>query len=375
MSSCRILSISGGGIRGLIPSRILLELETRLRNKLNKNDAKIADYFDLITGTSVGTIIAAILLTPTAYTHRIQSGGQKVGYDAGDLLAFFQLDGSKIFSESYMHWISSMAGYKGPYYSSTPLENLLNEYTATTTLSQLRRNVIFTSWNAKGYPMMFTNLPLIPEQIQQTTTMPIMKTFLPEINVPLSPLLLTRKREDKGVADVVVDDFYLKDVVRAATAAPTYFPAGVVKGIHSGQTTPFTILDGGVIINNPTMYAMMEMIKRGKSIERMFVLSLGCGFKSMAIENSNNYGKIDWINPVINIAIDGNDELTNDMATAMLNPNNYFRINPTLVTANASIDDASQKNLGALQKDAETWIAENGKILDAIINRIVYNMV
>ena len=52
----RILSIDGGGIRGVIPGQILVILEEKLKNKTGNQDARIADYFDLIAGTSTGSL-------------------------------------------------------------------------------------------------------------------------------------------------------------------------------------------------------------------------------------------------------------------------------------------------------------------------------
>lgn len=60
----RILSLDGGGIRGIIPGQILVKLEHKFR-KLDKNpNARIADYFDLIAGTSTGGILTCIYLCP-----------------------------------------------------------------------------------------------------------------------------------------------------------------------------------------------------------------------------------------------------------------------------------------------------------------------
>ena len=60
----RILSIDGGGIRGIIPAQILVTLEDILRKKSGRPDAKIADYFDLIAGTSAGGILTCFYLCP-----------------------------------------------------------------------------------------------------------------------------------------------------------------------------------------------------------------------------------------------------------------------------------------------------------------------
>src|ERR1700689_512702 len=55
----RILAIDGGGMRGALAVGILAKLEKVLREKLDRPDLVLADYFDLIGGTSTGAIIAA----------------------------------------------------------------------------------------------------------------------------------------------------------------------------------------------------------------------------------------------------------------------------------------------------------------------------
>jgi hypothetical protein len=61
----KILSLDGGGIRGIIPGQILVALEAKLQKKSNNPDARIADYFDFFAGTSTGGILTCILLCPS----------------------------------------------------------------------------------------------------------------------------------------------------------------------------------------------------------------------------------------------------------------------------------------------------------------------
>nr|GEZ90639.1 patatin-like protein 2 [Tanacetum cinerariifolium] len=65
-----ILSIDGGGVRGIIPSVILEFLETELQ-KLDGEDARLADYFDVIAGTSTGGLVTSMLTTPDEEGHPI----------------------------------------------------------------------------------------------------------------------------------------------------------------------------------------------------------------------------------------------------------------------------------------------------------------
>ncbi|MCH7534212.1 MAG: patatin-like phospholipase family protein, partial [Bacteroidetes bacterium] len=60
----RILSIDGGGIRGILPGQILVALEEKLKAKTGNANTRISDYFDLIAGTSTGGILTCALLCP-----------------------------------------------------------------------------------------------------------------------------------------------------------------------------------------------------------------------------------------------------------------------------------------------------------------------
>src|SRR5262249_4555366 len=57
----RILALDGGGVRGILTAGILLALETRLKRRAGRADFRLCDYFDLIGGTSTGSIVAAAL--------------------------------------------------------------------------------------------------------------------------------------------------------------------------------------------------------------------------------------------------------------------------------------------------------------------------
>ncbi len=75
----KILSLDGGGIRGVISARILMEVEKQIREQKNQS---LAEYFDLIAGTSTGSILAA---------------GIALGYTASELLNIYRQEGERIF--------------------------------------------------------------------------------------------------------------------------------------------------------------------------------------------------------------------------------------------------------------------------------------
>ena len=62
-SMVTVLSIDGGGVRGIIPGTILTFLEAKLQ-ELDGPDVRIADYFDIVAGTSTGGLVTAMLTAP-----------------------------------------------------------------------------------------------------------------------------------------------------------------------------------------------------------------------------------------------------------------------------------------------------------------------
>ncbi|KAL5992745.1 CCT complex interacting protein [Asimina triloba] len=85
-----ILSIDGGGIRGIIPATILASLESKLQ-EVDGEDARIADYFDVIAGTSTGGLITALLSAPDRSNRPL--------FAAKDITPFYFEHGPKIFPQ------------------------------------------------------------------------------------------------------------------------------------------------------------------------------------------------------------------------------------------------------------------------------------
>ena len=82
----KILTLDGGGIRGMITVEILKEIETLLRTELNKDeDFVLADYFDYISGTSTGAIIAVCL---------------SLGWSVDKIREFYINSGAKMFDKA-----------------------------------------------------------------------------------------------------------------------------------------------------------------------------------------------------------------------------------------------------------------------------------
>ena len=93
----RILSIDGGGIRGIIPGQVLVALEKRLKGLSDDPTARIGDYFDLIAGTSTGGILTCLYLCP----HPDQPTRPR--FSAEEAVALYFERGAKIFDIPIWH--------------------------------------------------------------------------------------------------------------------------------------------------------------------------------------------------------------------------------------------------------------------------------
>ncbi|MBN4081086.1 patatin-like phospholipase family protein [Caldithrix abyssi] len=115
----RILSIDGGGIRGIIPGQILVEFEKKLKKYSGNDDARIADYFDLIAGTSTGGILACIYLFPG------DGNPLKPKFSAKEAVNLYLERGDEIFDVSLWQKIRSAGGLTDEKYSANELEEAL----------------------------------------------------------------------------------------------------------------------------------------------------------------------------------------------------------------------------------------------------------
>lgn len=97
----RILSLDGGGIRGIVPAQVLVTLEKKLQRASGNPDLRVADCFDLVAGTSTGGILACLHLCPQA------SSPTRPRYSAEEALHFYLGRGPDIFERSIWERITT----------------------------------------------------------------------------------------------------------------------------------------------------------------------------------------------------------------------------------------------------------------------------
>lgn len=136
----KILSIDGGGIRGIIPALVLAQIE--------KNTGKsIAESFDLITGTSTGGILALGLSK--------DNGHGKAKYSAQELVEIYEERGREIFPRSFWRGVSSVGGFIDELYAVEGLEKVLDEYFQNEPLGASLTKVLISSYDIQNRTPLF----------------------------------------------------------------------------------------------------------------------------------------------------------------------------------------------------------------------------
>lgn len=344
MKKIRILSLDGGGIRGVLPGTILAQLE-KILQQLDNSNRKLGDYFDMIAGTSTGGILACLYLMPD------ENG--KAKYSAEDAVNLYINNGHTIFDRTTAQKITSVGGILHQKYSQDPLYELLTTYFGDVTLDKFIKPSLITSYEISDRKAIF--------------------------------FTSTDARTD------VMNNFLARDVARATSAAPTYFSPAHIESM-SGQI--FSLVDGGMFANNPALCAYAEARKTEFSkffndpnkkdkptAADMVIVSLGTGSveKRYRYDDFKHAGEIKWLEPVIDILMSGNSETVAYQLTQMFltldpeNRNNYYRLEPDLKEACSEMDIATSENINNLYQAGLTYVRNNKLLLETIAAAVLEN--
>jgi patatin-like phospholipase/acyl hydrolase len=357
MKKIRILSLDGGGIRGIIPGVILQYIESQLQT-IDHSEKKIGDYFDLIAGTSTGGILACAYLVPG------ENGMAK--YSTTEALSLYLKEGSGIFHNNLLRDLKSVFGMWRTKYDVLPLEKDLLNFFKETTLAACIKPSLITSYD-----------------------------------------MVNRKAWFFTSADAINtgNDFLLRDVARATSAAPTYFRPAHIKRVKSGAISiptkdnisdnhVLTLIDGGVYANNPAMCAYAEARKTffstilkdplkpdQPSAKDMLMISIGTGSieKPYSYSQMKNAGELKWLEPILDMLMSSNSETVGYELKQMygtldlVDSNDYYRLEPGLFGASQQMDDATPSNLNLLKNAGLSYISENKTTLDSIVQKILLN--
>lgn len=330
-SRCRILSIDGGGIRGILPGQIMVTLEKILKEKTKRPDARIAEYFDLIAGTSTGGILACILLAP-------EKDKKRPKFSAQEAVDLYLERGDEVFDLSLWQRIKSGVGLLDEKYSADGLTEALEDYFGDLKLGELLKPCLITAYDIRRRNAHFFR--------------------------------------QHDAANAPWKNFYVKDVARATSAAPTFFEPARVKSLTN---VPYPLIDGGLFANNPALcaYAEARNLPGNPKAKDMVMLSLGTGDRKepYPYNTAKDWGALGWVQPVIDIMMSGVSETVDyqlrQIYDAVGRKEQYLRIEPDLGTASTAMDDASLDNLTALRDAGQKAAEDHYNELSAFVEKLI----
>ena len=306
----RILSIDGGGIRGLIPVLVLKRLEQLIAEVQGGDPKPLAHYFDLIAGTSTGAIIAVGLAGRDGHDQPLASAAQLETFYRGQAASVFR--GRRL-------------GLLGPKYIQEKLADRFAEICGNARLSDARPNLL---------------VPAFELEHQQG--------FL-----------------FRGGPEYANErDYFLRDVLLASTAAPYLFPPALIAEIRDASNLK-AFIDGGSFAGNPALHAYLDIQELfGKNTD-MLLVSLGTGqnFQPIDYHLARRWGLLAWLSPrqrlpLVQMFLNGQSNDTDQTLTRIIpDPREYWRFDGATDLPLPPLDDASERALAALTAAADDHIA------------------
>lgn len=312
-----VLALTGGGILARFTTEVLCHLQT-IRSTANGTQAPLRDAFDMMAGTSAGALVI---------------GGLAIGRTPQELSDLFDRQGAQIFPTGYWRTIRHFVMAK---YSRRPLEAAIEEALQGEgpRLGEISQPIALPALNeATGTPVVFTNM------------------------------------------NYEYADLYLRDVILASAAAPTYFPAVQIRNERH--------VDGGIFANAPDIAAIGLLRRRWPNLhlQDIHVLSIGTTNAHSASRSgpgkSGNWGLIQWMTRpkahLLTMTLRAQADFTIALAP-QLDLADFVRIDAELTDAKGqayAIDDASAEARKALAKAARPAIAALGARQTASMQRII----
>ncbi|MEO0790417.1 MAG: patatin-like phospholipase family protein [Bacteroidota bacterium] len=318
-SKYRIVSLDGGGVRGLVTAIMLQAIQKHFE----ANGENFLDSVDFLAGTSTGGLLALAIAKDIKLLDRMKD--------------IYANESKSIFEKASF---KSSGGFLATKYTNEPLDKKLYEIFGDMRLEDLSKKVLLPTFDLDNdsdnpesrhwKPKLFHNFP--PDKAKQ------------------------ENNEDQNHTVVEVGLY--------TTAAPTFFPS--VKGY----------IDGGVYANNPSMCAIAQTqdqryhARTGAtdsrvSLDNIVMLSLGTGLNLQHLRHHTiKRGILRWIQPLIQIIFDGTTGIGDYQCKQLLNEHQYRRLNPTFIGKNnkpkyVAMDATSPKKIAYMIQIAESYTQSN----------------
>ena len=303
----KILSIDGGGIRGIIPAHLLAGFE-------KETGKRVYELFDIVAGTSTGGLIALISTTPN-------DNKTSSFMPAEEIEKFYIKYADKIFKYACKPWVlKSLCGIAGPLYEVDPFEKLMKDIISDRLFKEALKPTLVATFDIErkqGYSL--------------------------ESDSPL------------------FDNLTKAEVARATSAAPTYFAPKILemKNPEGGGLSQHYMVDGGLYKNNPSLLAYRKALKifGADQVKKrgIVLISLGTGWPILNANDGKDLltaGFAKWAPAAIDAIIDGSsneDHLFLEDLFKSKPKSTYIRIQALLDNAShpaiTELDNIDQNNL------------------------------
>lgn len=315
----KLLNIDGGGVRVYLPLLILNYIE-------KKTNKRILDLFDYFSGVSASSIILSGLLIE----HNVES-----------LIKIFKELAPKIFYKSYYYSLSSTFGMTNSKYPDYYINQELEKIFGTKKISELSKPFTILSYDLnKIKPIQFHSHKKHHH----------------------SEHIMGSSELNQDVQHLEHKDYELWKIIRASTAAPTYFPPM--------QLDNLLLVDGGVVVNNLSELIFINALEQWGAHQDYYQLSLGSGFFNKK-HDGKLLGIISWSTKILDVlfaASSAYETMATKKLSKIQNLKQFHRINIEL-DKDIGLDDYT--TFGLMDKIFESWLANNKELLDKICDELL----
>ena len=305
-----ILSIKGGGARGIISIRLLVEVEKR-------TGVSIAKLFDYVGGSSIGTLTACGLL--------VTDDGENPLYSAQQVYDIFLKQRVEAFSWSYSSWVSSLFGLLGPTYTHDGLKDIVRSTFQERTMTNLLKPIIFPAYDKKTGKAYYFD-----------------------------------KKKNANVK--------ISDVILSCTSAPTYFPSYNLKI----EDKEHFMIDGGVVVNNTAELVYLKATENMKYVDKTSILELTIGTGNFTYRCVKD-GLLSWAPIIVDLFMNGSSDNELYELSLSLPEGNYYMMDVLLDFKYDYMDKTDDKTIGYYIEATEKWILDNDKEIDDFCHKLLKN--
>lgn len=321
--STAILSIDGGGMKGIVSAVLLDKLEILLQKYSQNPNARIGDYFDFIAGTSTGSILAALYLIP-------ENNHPK--YSAWEILNFYLTLGPSIFVKQSLYPLF------GSKYVSHGFQETAEKLFGSLKTSELFKPCLITSYDTTSRKAIFFN-------------------------------------SETGKKDPLRNP-YVAEAVRASCSAPTYFPPVC---LSITPDCPACYVDGGVVANDPSLCAVIEALKlkQCKSIHDIHLLSVGNVKNDVSYKyrDVKKWGLLEWAVPLFSTLLNSNTQTVDYQLKTLFSiieeGDHYLRLQVNTLDKPPAMDDYSSDAVNYLLTAGDEMCETYDKQLHEFANWLV----